>query len=108
MNRLLGKQHGFDVGPTVNACTKGIWMWGQPMRLADDFHALFIDTEGLSSAQRTTSCDIQIFSLCLLLSSLFIFNSLGAIDEQALEQMSLVVNLTKHIHVPAMGAILHH
>ena len=28
LNRLLGLQEGFDIGPTVNPCTKGLWMWG--------------------------------------------------------------------------------
>ena len=43
--------------------------------------------------------DIKIFSLALLLSSYFIFNCMNAIDENALEALSLVVNLSKHIHV---------
>jgi len=29
LNRLLlNRKGGFNVGPTVNPCTKGIWIWG--------------------------------------------------------------------------------
>jgi len=88
LNRLLGLQKGFDIGPTVNPCTKGLWMWNRPVELEEGYHAILIDTEGLGSCQRTASCDMQIFSLCILLSSMFIYNSMGAIDEQAIDAMA--------------------
>eukprot|EP00742_Colponemidia_sp_Colp-10_P006063 GILJ01006488.1.p1 GENE.GILJ01006488.1~~GILJ01006488.1.p1 ORF type:complete len:770 (-),score=153.93 GILJ01006488.1:183-2492(-) len=99
LNRLLGLQDGFDVGPTVQPCTKGIWMWGTPVQLAPDLFVIFIDTEGLGSFQRNQTVDMKIFSLAILMSSYFVYNSMGAIDEQALENLSLVVNLSKHIHI---------
>ncbi|EEQ98300.1 interferon-induced guanylate-binding protein, putative [Perkinsus marinus ATCC 50983] len=40
-SRLLGLQDGFD------PCTRGIWMWGHPVQLGQNFHAILIDTEGL-------------------------------------------------------------
>ena len=83
LNRLLGLQDGFEIGPSVNPCTKGLWIWGQPVQLAPDYYCILIDTEGLGSTQRSASCDMQILSLCILLSSYFIYNSIGAIDEQA-------------------------
>jgi len=99
LNRLLGLQEGFEIGPSVNPCTKGLWIWGQPVQVEPDYHCILIDTEGLGSTQRTASCDMQIFSLCLLLTSYFIYNSIGAIDEQSLEDLHLVLHLAKHIHV---------
>lgn len=101
LNRLLGLQDGFEIGPTVNPCTKGLWIWGQPVQLAPDYHCILIDTEGLGSTQRTASCDMQIFSLCILLSSFFIYNSMGAIDEQAIDDLHLVSHLARHVHVKA-------
>ena len=65
----------------------------------DGLKVLFIDTEGLGSTSRTQNEDSQIFSLALLLSSFFMWNSRGVIDGNALEDFALVVNLTKHIHV---------
>lgn len=99
LNRLLDLQDGFEIGPTVNPCTKGLWIWGQPVQLAPDYHIILIDTEGLGSTQRTASCDMQILSLSILLSSHFIYNSMGAIDEQAIDDLHLVLQLARHIHV---------
>jgi len=99
LNRLLGLQDGFEIGPSVNPCTKGLWIWGQPVQLAADYHCILIDTEGLGSTQRTASCDMQILSLAILLSSYFIYNSMGAVDEQAIDDLHLVLHLAKNIHV---------
>ncbi|CDW74480.1 guanylate-binding n-terminal domain containing protein [Stylonychia lemnae] len=99
LNRLLGKQDGFEIGSTVQSCTKGLWIWGRPIRVSQDMHAILLDTEGLGSCNRDQVIDIKIFSLSVLLSSYFVFNCMNAIDENALEALSLVCNLSKHIHV---------
>jgi hypothetical protein len=39
----------------------------------------------------------QIFSMAVLLSSLFCYNQFGGIDEAALDRLSLVTEMTKHI-----------
>jgi hypothetical protein len=88
---------GFAVGGTVNACTKGIWMWGRPIPLDEDTSVLFLDTEGLGSVDREQTHDTRIFALALLLASSFVYNSRGVIDGNAIEDLSLVVNLSKHI-----------
>ena len=41
---------------------------------------IIIDTEGLNSVQRDINVDVKIFALSVLLSSVFIYNSLGHID----------------------------
>ncbi|KAJ8537338.1 hypothetical protein ON010_g13258 [Phytophthora cinnamomi] len=114
LNLLLGRAQEsemFDVGATVNACTKGIWIWGQPVasqsrhpafkHLSKDTTVVFMDTEGLGSTQRSQTQDTRIFALALLLSSMFIYNSRGVIDASAIEDLSLVVNLTKYIQAKA-------
>lgn len=114
LNLLLGRDQEsemFDVGATVNACTKGIWIWGQPVasqsrhpafkHLSKDTTIVFMDTEGLGSTQRSQTQDTRIFALALLLSSMFIYNSRGVIDASAIEDLSLVVNLTKYIQAKA-------
>ena len=60
---------------------------------------LLIDTEGLASTERSTNIDIKIFSLSILLSSLFIYNQMGPITENSIEDLSLVANLTSYIHI---------
>ena len=42
-------------------------------------------------------------AFCDPMSSFFIYNSVGSIDESALQNLSLVINLTKHIQVKARG-----
>jgi len=32
-----------------------------------------------------------------------LYNSVGSIDESALQNLSLVINLTKHIHIKSRG-----
>jgi hypothetical protein len=56
-----------------------------------------MDTEGLNAIDQDNNHDIRIFSLAILLASYFIYNSMGSIDENAIQSLNLVVNLTKHI-----------
>lgn len=104
LNRvLLNRKGGFGVGPSVNPCTKGIWVWGKPISgtTADGTacNVVVVDTEGIGALDQDSDHDSRIFSLAVLISSVFIYNSVGSIDEEALQNLSLVVNLTKHIHI---------
>jgi len=56
-----------------------------------------IDTEGLGAFDEDENHDTKIFLLALLLCSLLVYNSLGSIDEGALTNLSLVVNLSKSL-----------
>eukprot|EP01022_Parablepharisma_sp_SALTPOND_P029652 TRINITY_DN742_c1_g1_i13.p2 TRINITY_DN742_c1_g1~~TRINITY_DN742_c1_g1_i13.p2 ORF type:complete len:1190 (+),score=82.88 TRINITY_DN742_c1_g1_i13:407-3976(+) len=99
LNRLIGRQNGFELGSTINPCTKGLWIWNKPVVVTEDIQAVFLDTEGLASFSRNVHLDTKIFAITLLLSSYFIYNSMNALDEKALESLSLVVSLSKYIHV---------
>lgn len=99
LNCLIGNQgDGFQVGKTIRACTKGIWLWGKPIK-KNGFTYVFLDTEGLGSIEQTQHFDAHLFSFGLLLSSYFILNTQGTISESTLEQLQLVVECTKKIHV---------
>ncbi|CAG9315681.1 unnamed protein product [Blepharisma stoltei] len=104
LNRvILNRKKGFGVGPTVNPCTKGLWIWGSPIsgitKEGKPCNVIIIDSEGIGALDEDSNHDTRIFSLAILLSSNFIYNSVGAIDEDAIQNLSLVVNLTKHIHL---------
>jgi hypothetical protein len=58
---------------------------------------IVIDTEGLGAFDEDDNHDTKIFLLAILLSSLFLYNSVGNIDENVLNNLSLVVNLSKHL-----------
>jgi Guanylate-binding protein, N-terminal domain len=54
LNRvILDKDTGFGVAPTVNACTKGIWIWSKPLTGQTEegtiTNILVIDSEGLGA-----------------------------------------------------------
>ena len=105
VNRMVGKQHGFTVGPTVNACTKGIWMWSEPVPFVnargEKLQLLVLDTEGIGGTKSSSDYDTRIFSLAVLLCSTLIYNSLGSIDEKAISNLSFVANLSQHVQVKA-------
>lgn len=58
---------------------------------------IFIDTEGFGGMDENANHDSRIFLFSLLLSSYFIYNSVGSIDENALNTLNLVINLAKDI-----------
>jgi hypothetical protein len=112
LNRiLLGRNDGFAVGSTVNACTKGLWIWSEPLRaIAADGTAvnlLIIDTEGLNSMEAGTKHDCIIFALALLTSSFFLYNSVGTISESAIDTVVCVcvrVSRQQHLRAHACSA----
>uniref|UniRef100_K3WCC7 GB1/RHD3-type G domain-containing protein n=1 Tax=Globisporangium ultimum (strain ATCC 200006 / CBS 805.95 / DAOM BR144) TaxID=431595 RepID=K3WCC7_GLOUD len=102
-NDAIAALNGFRVGPTTESCTRGIWLWDpQPsIRNTRGEKVLFMDTEGIAATDNDESYDAKIFSLGLLLSSLFVFNTMGVIDEGAIDRLFLVSELTKHVCVTA-------
>lgn len=101
---LLNRSKGFSVGPTVNPCTKGLWIWNKPINGLDSNSTtkvpiLLIDTEGFGAFDEDHNHDIKIFTLAVLLSSYFIYNSMGSIDETAIQSLSFVINLSKNIQL---------
>ena len=76
---------GFGVGPTFKACTKGIWIWSDPLMIKnnhckEEFPCFLIDTEGLGAYDEEVNHDSKIFLIAVLISSLFIYNSVGIIN----------------------------
>ncbi|NP_989983.3 guanylate binding protein [Gallus gallus] len=100
MNQLAQKRTGFPLGPTVYAETKGIWMWCLPHPRQPRVTLVLLDTEGLGDPNKDDDhSDAWIFTLALLLSSTLVYNSIGTIDQRALEQLRLVTELSEHIRV---------
>lgn len=113
LNRGLmnARSGGFTVSPSTRACTKGLWIAGPPVPAADfwgnlgmevprgeaDYDVLVVDTEGINALDRDQSYDMRIFTLALLLSSVFVYNSLGAIDENAISTLSAVASVAESL-----------
>lgn len=67
---------------------------------------LVIDTEGFGGIdERDKNRDLRIFLLSLLLSSYLIYNSMGPIDEIALQDMALIINLAKEVRLRAKSLL---
>ena len=107
LNRVLIEKKsskGFEVAPTIKPCTKGIWLWASPLIINNNysntpFPAYLIDTEGLGAYDEEINHDSKIFLIAILISSLFIYNSFGTIDEVALNNLSLILNLSKSLKI---------
>ncbi|XP_032103708.1 LOW QUALITY PROTEIN: guanylate-binding protein 2 [Sapajus apella] len=98
MNRLAGKNKGFPLGSTVKSHTKGIWMWCEPHPKKPGHTLVLLDTEGLGDIEKgDNENDSWIFALAILLSSTFVYNSMGTINQQAMDQLHYVTELTDRI-----------
>ena len=82
-------------------------MWSQPVEhVGPDGQRcslVLLDTEGIDAYDQTGQYSTQIFSLAVLLSSVFVYNQMGGIDEAALDRLALVTEMTKHIRVRSQG-----
>lgn len=78
-------------------------MWKKPLKGQSEdgkiVNIIVIDSEGLGAVDQDSNHDCRIFALVLLISSMFLYNSTGTIDENAISNLSLVVSITKHIHI---------
>jgi hypothetical protein len=102
LNRLTQAHSGtgFGVGETVQACTKGLWVYKHFVKTSDpDKDLLFVDTEGIDALDADDTHDVRIFTLALLLSSVFIYNSIGTIDETAMQTLSLMTRVTNNVRI---------
>ncbi|XP_023063854.1 guanylate-binding protein 2 isoform X2 [Piliocolobus tephrosceles] len=98
MNKLAGKKNGFSLGSTVKSHTKGIWMWCVPHPKKPEHTLVLLDTEGLEDIEKgDNENDSWIFALAVLLSSTFVYNSMGTINQQAMDQLHYVTELTDRI-----------
>ena len=117
MNRLLrNKQNGFKTGSTTQSVTKGLNIWGKPI-VAQDEHGqemmyLVVDSEGIGSCEQESKYDTNLLMLLFLISSTVVYNSMGAIDENTLDQLRVVLNLQQcltsqvHSHKPKLVWVL--
>ncbi|XP_065145705.1 guanylate-binding protein 4-like [Paramisgurnus dabryanus] len=100
MNRLAGKQTGFALGSTIESMTKGIWMWCVPHPTEKETTLVLLDTEGLGDVNKGDSKhDTNIFCLAVLLSGTLVYNSRGTIDNDAIQKLQYVTELTDCIKV---------
>ena len=102
MNLLLNNSkikcpgNGFEISSRLNSCTRGIWLWNTPKQKPNSSSKIiFIDSEGTNSVDLSTKTyDSKIFALIVLISSLFIYNTNGNIDEKSINELALAAHLS--------------
>ena len=100
MNLLLNNnKNGFKVDSSLKSCTRGIWIWNSPKQKPNSSaKIIFIDSEGTNSVDISTKTnDSKIFALIVLISSLFIYNTTGNIDEHSISELALATHLSNSI-----------
>ena len=85
----VGRGPVFPTGSTVNACTSGIWAWAS---MGDPVY-LLLDCEGSGNTQNSRNRDSKLFSIAMLLSSYFVYNSKGVVDDSAINTLTLVASV---------------
>ena len=106
MNLLLNNNNsslppsGFQISSRLSSCTKGIWLWNTPRTSpqSQNTKIIFIDSEGTNSTDLSTKTyDSKIFALIVLISSLFIYNTHGNIDERSIGDLALAAHLSNTV-----------
>jgi hypothetical protein len=86
LSRILGSADAFALGHTMDAKTFGIWI-GTTVMVGDKFTVLLMDTEGIDSTGAKARDDNSILVMTVLLSSYFIYNSIGVPRKNDLDKM---------------------
>jgi len=95
LNRIAKTNNGFKVGLQTEAETKGLWVLA---RSIDNLTVLLIDSEGIDAPGNKATIDSRVFALCLLISSVFVYNTMSLIEENSLRHLSFVTSLAEHIN----------
>lgn len=94
LNRVLlpSGEDGFHVDSNDDQpCTRGLWVWSEPIKAqapdGTEVSMILVDCEGLDGGSSFQERDCCIFSLSVLLSSYIIYNSVGALADDAVETL---------------------
>ncbi|GMT02222.1 hypothetical protein PENTCL1PPCAC_24396, partial [Pristionchus entomophagus] len=86
---------GFHWRSGASRDTEGIWMWGEPILIkaasGEKLAVVLMDTQGAFDSQSTYQQCTTIFTLSTIVSSLQIYNVVDAIQEDALQNLTLFV-----------------
>ena len=95
---------GFKVNAYMNSIKgnkKGIYFWSSPISKEDSNEKiLFFDSEGINNENMyQQTIESKLLALMIIISSLFIYNTMGDIDSHSLNDLQLIVQLTDSINI---------
>jgi hypothetical protein len=94
LNLLCEGRTRFATGASTNPCTQGVWAdIFEPRPESKEPCKILLDTEGLFSYNRDEAFDMMLFLFTAFASSVMLYNSLGMIDERALENFAFLAQL---------------
>ena len=78
---------------------KGVYFWTSPLNKENSQEKiLFIDTQGLNTNISENDLEYKLLTLILIISSLFIYNTIGDIDSNSLNNLQLIMHLNDLIN----------
>ena len=83
-NYLISNQNGFD----SQKSTKGLWIWGTPIKITNDIKLLIIDCEAIKDNKMN-----NYNLLSLLISTHFIYNTKGDVNDD------IINNFINHMNI---------
>ena len=96
LSRLLGKPGAFQLGHTMRACTRGIWM-ATTILECQQFAIVMLDTEGTDAVKASETMAMSLLTLTTLLSSYLIYNSKKVPQKVDLDKMRCFTQLSTSI-----------
>ena len=106
MNLLINsedsqKLKGFKVSSLPNTTSRGIWIWNTPITKKNSKEKIiFLDSQGIHSENiYRQEIDTKLLALILLISSFFIYNTMGDINSNSLNELELIVHLADSIGI---------
>ena len=88
ISRIISKPGSFQLGHSMEACTRGIWLSTFALE-CDDFVLLLLDTEGIGAVEGAgpESITTKLLVSTILLSSLLVYNSMEVPRQNDLQEM---------------------
>ncbi|CAG8510484.1 35973_t:CDS:2, partial [Racocetra persica] len=95
----IGRHDGFELGSSVNGCTKGIDIWNTPF-YHEGKRVVVIDCEGINDPNQEVPWANKLFVLCLAISSTLIYNINGIIGRDDIDKLFLMTKIVSQIQPP--------
>ena len=93
LSRLLGRPGAFQLGHSMRACTRGIWM-ATTILECQEFAIVLLDTEGIDAIGASETTAMSLLTLTTLLSSYLIYNSKKVPQKVDLDKMRCFTQLS--------------
>ncbi|XP_072325161.1 guanylate-binding protein 1-like isoform X2 [Scyliorhinus torazame] len=77
-----------------------MWMWCLPHPQRDDQCLIILDVDGFETKEQGgDTTEIRICALALILSNIFLYNSKGTINQEALDKLQFITKISNYVEV---------